>query len=91
METALKDEAFKSKKLGKVVPISCIFDDAQLDRFSKLIPNLGILALLLLELGILAILPELQEGRDLAYRPFFQNLAYWFFLLSLPNLAYRIS
>jgi len=47
METALKDEAFKSKKLGKVVPVSCIFDDAQLDRFSKLIPNLGILALLL--------------------------------------------
>ena len=59
METTLKDEAFKSKKLGKVVPVSCIFDDAQLDRFSKLIPNLGILALLLPELGIQALLPEL--------------------------------
>ena len=57
METALKDEAFKSKKLGKVVPVSCIFDDAQLDRFSKLIPNLGILALLLPELGILVLPP----------------------------------
>ena len=50
-----KDKPLKSKKLRKAVPVSCIFNDTQLDWFAKLIPELGVLALLLLHLTFLFI------------------------------------
>jgi len=50
-----KDKPLKSKKLCKAVPVSCVFNDTQLDWFAKLIPELGVLALLLLHLTFLFI------------------------------------